>query len=945
MYAGSNEGFVIKDANEAGVSNTNVYSSREGADAPQLTLYFANSGDTSTTLTLSNPVAAGNSVLISFAMEDGMAGAIGATDSRGNSYSVDAEGDYTGLVRTAILSAHDVKPLSAGDTITVTHPFVSARAFSASQFSGLEPVNTRDGTAGGAGYSTAPSSGSTSATAAPDELVFGAITAVGNANFTPGAGFTSLPRFFSPGDGSINSEYSIVSSSGSYAATGSLDLTSSYSAAVATYKMDTTAPVVTIADPVEGNFTNDSTPTFSGTAGVANSDAATVTVKVYPGQSSVAIQTLTASVAADGSWSAVASPVLADGQYTVSAGQSDANGNVGTSSSIMFKIDSAAPNAPSLTGPSPDAGANDTVSWSFTGETGAVFKCQLKKGSTVISAPPTCSSPMNYTLANGDGVYAFSVYQIDKANNQSSNATDTYTLDTAPLAAPAITAPTPNPGTSRNVSWSFTTDSSGTAECQLEKGGALLSAFVSCADPQGYTLSDGDGTYTFRVHQVSQYGTVGADSTSDYVLDTSDPDSSAVSPANNTSNDFNVSYSASDVGTGVDKVELWVKGPQDASFALVATDTSPSSPSFSYSATQGDGIYRFYTRAYDLAGGYEAAPNSADTSTKVKTLGPTATIDSAPTDPTSDPALTFTFSTQDPTDTFECSLTTDGSTAYSPCTSPATYSNPVDGTYTFAVRATDALGLVGPAATVTFSFVTPVTTTTTTLPPTTTTVPATTTTVPATTTTVPATTTTVPATTTTVPATTTTVPATTTTVPATTTTVPATTTTVPATTTTVPATTTTVPATTTTVPDTTTTEPATTTTVPATTTTVPATTTTVPAPTTTTQVHSSPAAVVVVPSPSPTKTPQPKPSVKPTPRPSPSPTQKDKRKAVVPIDIQPPSPSLGRLAAVALETFAFPLLLAIMVILYLLLQHWFDRKDPKLAVAPVHSNHDVVTFG
>jgi hypothetical protein len=51
------------------------------------------------------------------------------------------------------------------------------------------------------------------------------------------------------------------------------------------------------------------------------------------------------------------------------------------------------------------------------------------------------------------------------------------------------------------------------------------------------------------------------------------------------------------------------------------------------------------------------------------------------------------------------------------------------------------------------------------------------------------------------------------------------------------------------------------------------------------------------------------------------------------------------LAAEAAKTFAFPLLLAILVIVFLLVQHWIDKKDPKLAMAPVHSNHDLARFG
>ena len=74
-----------------------------------------------------------------------------------------------------------------------------------------------------------------------------------------------------------------------------------------------------------------------------------------------------------------------------------------------------------------------------------------------------------------------------------------------------------------------------------------------------------------------------------------------------------LTYSASDGGSGLLEVELWAKGPSDGSYALVATDTSPGSPSFSYTASQGDGVYRFYTLARDAAGNTEAAPASPRT--------------------------------------------------------------------------------------------------------------------------------------------------------------------------------------------------------------------------------------------------------------------------------------------------------------------------------------------
>ena len=95
-------------------------------------------------------------------------------------------------------------------------------------------------------------------------------------------------------------------------------------------------------------------------------------------------------------------------------------------------------------------------------------------------------------------------------------------------------------------------------------------------------------------------------------------------------------------------------------------------------------------------------------------------------------------------------------------------------------------------------------------------------------------------------------------------------------------------------------------------------------------------------------------------KPKDKPKEKPKEKQVEPRDdgddeggilpINAPSNPVSRLAELAkfaaetVKTFAFPLLLAILVIAFLLVQHWIDKKDPKLAMAPVHSNHDLAGF-
>lgn len=53
---------------------------------------------------------------------------------------------------------------------------------------------------------------------------------------------------------------------------------------------------------------------------------------------------------------------------------------------------------------------------------------------------------------------------------------------------------------------------------------------------------------------------------------------------------------------------------------------------------------------------------------------------------------------------------------------------------------------------------------------------------------------------------------------------------------------------------------------------------------------------------------------------------------------------LARTAGEAVKTFAFPLSLTILVIVFLLIQGEIDRRDPKLAFAPVDSSKDMVHF-
>src|SRR5205085_12057845 len=108
------------------------------------------------------------------------------------------------------------------------------------------------------------------------------------------------------------------------------------------------------------------------------------------------------------------------------------------------------------------------------------------------------------------------------------------------------------------------------------------------------------------------------------IFDTTPPASAASSGAYSNAT-VAVSYTASDAGggSGLAKVDLYVRRPGDATATKVATDTSPGSTgSFSYSADPADGPYAFYTVATDYAGNVEPAPAAPGSSTPVATTAP-----------------------------------------------------------------------------------------------------------------------------------------------------------------------------------------------------------------------------------------------------------------------------------------------------------------------------------
>ena len=170
------------------------------------------SSNTSVAVAFSNPQTAGNLNVVAVGWGDNTSSISSVTDSKGNTYARAVGPTSDPDLQQSIYYA---KNIGAGSN-TVTVKFNQAAAYPdvrILEYSGLDPTNPLDVTAGASGNGTSASSGSATTTSA-NELIFGA----GNSQHhytAAGSGFAS--RIINT-YGSI-AEDKIVSSSGSNAAT------------------------------------------------------------------------------------------------------------------------------------------------------------------------------------------------------------------------------------------------------------------------------------------------------------------------------------------------------------------------------------------------------------------------------------------------------------------------------------------------------------------------------------------------------------------------------------------------------------------------------------------------------------------------------------------------------------------------------------------------------
>jgi hypothetical protein len=188
--------------------------------------------------------------------------------------------------------------------------------------------------------------------------------------------------------------------------------------------------------------------------------------------------------------------------------------------------------------------------------------------------------------------------------------------------------------------------------------------------------------------------------------DVTPPESAAAPPSAASGPTFEIPYTASDDpgGSGIARVDLYAKTPTDVGFSLlpVDSDTTPDSPSFTYTPTAGDGQYDFYTVAVDNDGNSEPPPVTADGTTTVDSTAPTSSA-SAPATVGSGP-IAISYSADDGSGvgvgSVELWAEAPGETGFSKVATDSSPDTPSfdytpgagDGTYYFYTVAVDALG-------------------------------------------------------------------------------------------------------------------------------------------------------------------------------------------------------------------------------------------------------------
>ena len=215
-------------------------------------------------------------------------------------------------------------------------------------------------------------------------------------------------------------------------------------------------------------------------------------------------------------------------------------------------------------------------------------------------------------------------------------------------------------GTDDTATFSFSADEAATFTCSLNGSSG------PCSSPHSYTsLADAD--YSFTVVATDPSGNVDPSPAGHtFTVETRAPETTITSGPSGAIASTSAAFSFA-ADEAVDRFEC--------SLGAAPFASCPSPQVYSGLA---DGTYEFGVRAVDRALNPDATP--AVRTFTVDTRAPQTTITAGPSGTITSSSATFSFVADEPGATFECSFR---GAAFTPCSSPMTYTALADGTYEF----------------------------------------------------------------------------------------------------------------------------------------------------------------------------------------------------------------------------------------------------------------------
>ena len=389
------------------------------------------------------------------------------------------------------------------------------------------------------------------------------------------------------------------------------------------FMLDKQPPVVTLAS--SGGLTNQAAQTLSGTGEAGTS------VQLYDGTRAVGSAV---TVGIDGNWTAGLT-ISGQGTHSITARDTDAAGNVGTSDAVVFTYDSIAPklappgksapgSAPnyaagsglgvnSLGGPTNQA-VQTVAGVGVAGDRVQLFDNGTALGSAIaIGNSGTWSA--TFTLV-GEGAHSIVARETDNAGNGVSAGPVVFTLDT--LAPTNVAITTAAQATNVALLKLTGTGEAGT-KLQLLDGGRTLGTAVKVDQSGVWSASVtlvGEGAHLLTARDTDAAGNVGTSNAVGFTLDTVAPTVAITSSGGLTKRTAPVVSGTGEAGTTVQLYDGAV-----ATGASVVVGTTGHWTATAALATQG--AHSITARATDAAGNVGTSVALGFT---LDTVAPTVTL-------------------------------------------------------------------------------------------------------------------------------------------------------------------------------------------------------------------------------------------------------------------------------------------------------------------------------